>query len=581
MGELRASGLDPLIDDLARRHVPEEQVAAELELAWWRSALESLLEADRALLGANTSVLDRLEADFRLVDEAHTAGSAQLLARQLAETWRIGLVDWPDEAQALRRALQRDELDAFDLQTAARAPLACARAGRGWRRPTRSRPCVDTMPFDTVVLVDAGARPIAENVGAIRRAKQVVRLRRPGDAVARAVHDRGRGRAAHPRRRRRDRRHEASRAGTAGDRAPRPSTSPAATAPAARTSPNSSTAASTAAASTPSRGRARSSATAASRSTTCRRARSPRPGHRRRRERRTPRSPAWSSWSWVTRAVRPHESLMVVTASQAHAVRVLQAVLVAANDRPDLADFPSGDRAEPFTVSTIEDAVAESRDRVIFSIGYGRTPHGRVLSDFGPLGEEGGERLLAVAMTRARRSMTIVACFRPSDIDDGRMHHGAVALAEILAEVRRAVLAPSPSRTTATRCSSTSPAASSRRACASHSVTAASSAWSPRTAASARPSRPTRCCCAGRSRESLRLRPSCCAASAGTTRGCTRSSSSPTRMRWRTGVLEVLGAEAVAPVTEPIQIPVMGGATQPIDVYDPNATQPIDLLDLA
>ncbi len=40
----------------------------------------------------------------------------------------------------------------------------------------------------------------------------------------------------------------------------------------------------------------------------------------------------------------------------------------------------------------------------MFSLGYGRTPHGRVLSDFGALGRPGGERLLAVAMTRARRS---------------------------------------------------------------------------------------------------------------------------------------------------------------------------------
>jgi hypothetical protein len=72
---------------------------------------------------------------------------------------------------------------------------------------------------------------------------------------------------------------------------------------------------------------------------------------------------------------------------------------------------------------------------VIFSVGYGRTPHGRVLSDFGSLGRPGGERLLAVAMTRARRSMVIVTSFTPNDLDDGRMAHGAVALADILTEV--------------------------------------------------------------------------------------------------------------------------------------------------
>jgi hypothetical protein len=126
---------------------------------------------------------------------------------------------------------------------------------------------------------------------------------------------------------------------------------------------------------------------------------------------------------------------MVITASEKHAVRVMQAVLAAVATRPELIDVIIGDRPEPFAVTTIDQAVAQSRDRVIFSIGYGRTPHGRVLSDFGTLGQAGGERLLAVAMTRARRSMVIVSSFEPKDLDDGRMTHGAVALAEILDEV--------------------------------------------------------------------------------------------------------------------------------------------------
>ncbi len=189
-------GLDPLIDDLARRHVPEEQVAAELELAWWRSALESLLEADRALLGANISVLDRLEADFRLVDEAHTAGSAQLLAHQLAETWRIGLVDWPDEADALKRALQRETIDSFDLQTRSAAPLARGRTGvarialrgAGHRRhhAVRHRDPVGCRCHDH--RGDRGRDPPGQAGRGVRR---------PGDPVAGAVHDRGRGRPAH------------------------------------------------------------------------------------------------------------------------------------------------------------------------------------------------------------------------------------------------------------------------------------------------------------------------------------------------------------------------------------------------
>ncbi len=86
---------------------------------------------------------------------------------------------------------------------------------------------------------------------------------------------------------------------------------------------------------------------------------------------------------------RPRESLMVITASARHAARVHQAVLAAFAKRTDLSDFILKDRAEPFTVLTLEQAVAQSRDRVIFSVGYGRTPHGRLLSNSASLGRAG------------------------------------------------------------------------------------------------------------------------------------------------------------------------------------------------
>jgi len=132
-------------------------------------------------------------------------------------------------------------------------------------------------------------------------------------------------------------------------------------------------------------------------------------------------------------AERPRESLMVLTASTRHAVRVQQAVLQAFSKLPQYREFLLGERAEPFAVLTLEQAMAQSRDRVIFSIGYGRTPHGRVLSNFGSLGQPGGERLIAVGMTRARRGMAIVSCFRPEHLDAARIKHGVVELSELLA----------------------------------------------------------------------------------------------------------------------------------------------------
>jgi hypothetical protein len=434
VGVLRALDLDALITDLANRHVPEEGVAAELELAWWRSALDSLLQNDRALLGAKTDVLERLEADFRLVDEAHVAGNAQGLAHRLAEGWKIGLLDWPEEAAALKTALRAEDVDAAALQRAA-PHLSRALAPVWLASPYEIGDIAPDMVFDTVVVLDAGALTVAESVGAIRRAKQVVAI---GDAVTQTP--------------------SAFRIGLRDEDT-------------ATTD-------------------ARTLEELHSRSVLARLGavlphlqltRSYRAGGEDLAQLVNRRfyGGAIDALPWagsflghgslvleyvedgtgmpdpVTGAVesvdaevrraaelvmqhvaqRPQESLMVVTASEKHAARVWKAVGEAMPGNPALTDFVLSDRAEPFDVLTIDRAVAQSRDRVVFSVGYGRTPHGRVLSDFGPLGKPGGERLLAVAMTRARRSLVLVTCFRSSDIEDGRLGHGAVALAEILDEI--------------------------------------------------------------------------------------------------------------------------------------------------
>jgi hypothetical protein len=72
------------------------------------------------------------------------------------------------------------------------------------------------------------------------------------------------------------------------------------------------------------------------------------------------------------------------------------------------------------------------RDHVIFSPGFGRTPHGRALHNFGPLSAEGGREKFALAMTRARRSIHVLTCFRPEDLDHTRLTHGAVDLYALL-----------------------------------------------------------------------------------------------------------------------------------------------------
>jgi len=479
MQQLRSLDLDGLIADLSARHVPEEQVAAELELAWWRSALDGMLADDRALLGANTDVLQRLEADFRLVDEAHQQGSAGQLAWQLAESWRIGVIDWPDEAEALKRLIISGALDSASLQRV--APHLSRTVAPVWlASPYEVDRVSDTMPIDTVVLVDAGATTIAENVGAIRRARQVIAFgdpvtQTPADfQIALDEVDDAPVAIAYPSPRAAMLMSREGEAGAdeadAGAEEPGPEmarTTFAQPADAAEDAPDL---------------HARSAfAQLASVLPVLSLTRSYRAGgedlaelvNRRFYGGRIDALPWAGSFlghgslsldyiengtglpdpdtgavesvdAEVARVVelvidhaetRPRESLMVVTASEKHAVRVMDAVLAAMTTHTVLSEFVLGERAEPFAALPVEQAVAHSRDRVVFSIGYGRTPHGRVLSDFGALGRPGGERLLAVAMTRARRSLVIVTCVEPEDLDEQRMQHGAVALAELLGEI--------------------------------------------------------------------------------------------------------------------------------------------------
>lgn len=430
--ELADLGLEPLLLELSVRHVPEDRVGDELEFAWWQSALEHLLRTDRALLGANTSVVDRLERDFRLVDEAHAAASGPLLAARLAQQWRIGIVDHADEAAALREALKAGATSPAELTEA--APNLLRILAPAWLASPYDVPEIpDAADFDVVLIADAGSLCLSEAAPAIRRARQIVVFGDPvtqrptpfrvsatlakendeaddvpfdhtsvferlaellpvetltrsyragGEDLAELVNDAFYG-------------GEIVSLPWAGSYLGRGSLSVDYVEGGTGT-PD------------PVSGAVESPEAEIARVVTL----------------------------VVEHAVnRGNESLMVVTASERHAVRVRAAVEAAFAGRSDVSEFVSRDTAEPFAVLALEESVAESRDRVIFSLGFGLTRHGRVLSDFGDLSGPDGERLLTVGMTRARRSMVIVSSIRPSAFDEGRLEYGAATLMGILGNI--------------------------------------------------------------------------------------------------------------------------------------------------
>lgn len=121
---------------------------------------------------------------------------------------------------------------------------------------------------------------------------------------------------------------------------------------------------------------------------------------------------------------RPEESLGIICCGVVHANRVDAALDAALANEPLLAE--AADRPEePLFVKNIERVQGDERDAVILSVGYGKDPGGKLRLFWGPLLKPGGERRLNVAISRARRSMTLVTSFAPEDLaEDGHPSQG-------------------------------------------------------------------------------------------------------------------------------------------------------------
>lgn len=82
---------------------------------------------------------------------------------------------------------------------------------------------------------------------------------------------------------------------------------------------------------------------------------------------------------------------------------------------------------EPIFVKNLENVQGDERDVILFSIGYGPNKEGKVSMNFGPLNNEGGERRLNVAVSRARHEMIVYSTLKSSMIDLRRSNARGVA----------------------------------------------------------------------------------------------------------------------------------------------------------
>ena len=116
----------------------------------------------------------------------------------------------------------------------------------------------------------------------------------------------------------------------------------------------------------------------------------------------------------------PEQSLLVVSASSVEVEALHDALQAALDINPELREFFEKHGRERFEITSLSDLNHRLADRIIFSIGFGRTPQGKILSHFGLLNEPEAKHWLANMLVSARYKMTIVSCFSAYDLPEMR-----------------------------------------------------------------------------------------------------------------------------------------------------------------
>ncbi|MGF0117983.1 hypothetical protein ACQFYA_16945 [Promicromonospora sp. Marseille-Q5078] len=390
--QARTAGVGDLVDDLTDRRVPGDLVEAELELAWWSSVFEQLLGADPVLAGQDGVGLDALARRFRELDREHLAALSQPVRVAARAHLGTAMREDRDSAEALfteliegRMTTLRDVAERHgDVLRRLRPALVAT--------PTLVPHLLPEHRTADVVILDAVQHvPTEVVVPAIARGRQVVVVGDPRSASGSSVHEL----AALlptvtllPHENSRDPELTRLLAAHGYEGLLRPAPLPRAEAlvhldvvdGTGMPDPVSGSVESTQA--------------------------------------EVDRVVEVSIEHALT---RPEETFAIVTVTAAHADRVREALLAEVRANPALAPFFSGSRPEPVVVADITGVAGLSRDTVLLSVGFGRTPHGRVLHRFGVLGEAGGEAMLVGALGATRKRLHVVSCFRADALDPERL----------------------------------------------------------------------------------------------------------------------------------------------------------------
>ena len=125
-----------------------------------------------------------------------------------------------------------------------------------------------------------------------------------------------------------------------------------------------------------------------------------------------------SDWLTLPEAERP--TLGVITFNAQQQALILDLLDDLRRARPELEWFFAEEREEPVIVKNLENIQGDERDVMLFSITFGRDAAGKLSMGFGALNQDGGEKRLNVAVTRARQELHVFASITADQIDLSR-----------------------------------------------------------------------------------------------------------------------------------------------------------------
>lgn len=114
----------------------------------------------------------------------------------------------------------------------------------------------------------------------------------------------------------------------------------------------------------------------------------------------------------------PGESIGIIAFGIKHQARIEKALEQAMLDDPQFERALNTHTDEPWFVKSIERVQGDERDAIILTVGYGKSLDGKLRYFWGPLLREGGERRLNVAISRAKKRLTLVTSFSAADVPE-------------------------------------------------------------------------------------------------------------------------------------------------------------------